>query len=153
MLKHERYCGKWKGEGCCAGQRKCDGFQGAHLLFAAHCGKWTPPQWRKAAHAMHPGYCTLFRERQGGLWSVSSCLAAERQRGPRGAGIWDRTQVKCKVRGWVNPAGSKPVLGWDLVMPKLCLGWGEAVPCAAVTFPGWDQLQGHISACLSALAC
>lgn len=52
MLKHERYCGKWKGEGCCAGQRKCDGFQGAHLLFAAHCGKWTPPRWRKAGRAV-----------------------------------------------------------------------------------------------------
>lgn len=152
MLKHERYCGKWKGEGCCAGQRKCDGFQGAHLLFAAHCGKWTPPRWRKAAHAMHPGFALCSgRGREGcDQWAP---VWLQKGKGDPEELAFGTTQVKCKVRGWVNPAGSKPVLGWDLVMPKLCLGWGEAVPCAAVTFPGWDQLQGHISACLSALAC
>lgn len=33
-----------------------------------------------------------------------------------------------------------------------CLDRGEAVPCEAVTFPGWDQLGGHIAPQLSALA-
>lgn len=66
MLKHERYCGKWKGERCCAGQHKCDGFQvtGARLLLAA--SRHTVPKGCLLSGGRHPSHVSwLLHPAQG----------------------------------------------------------------------------------------